>query len=108
MPSFKTSQDIEKPFPDRLVSQKCPTRVVQPESGTLWSEEAGHYACYSLTDKSLPKLNCLSPVYLILIKRQVNSYEKYFQNPIPCEVGIEEKRRQSAALRPNHNRRRKS
>ena len=83
MPSFKTSQDIEKPFPDRLVSQKCPTRVVQPESGTLWSEEAGHYACYSLTDKSLPKLNCLSPVYLILIKRQVNSYEKYFQNPIP-------------------------
>lgn len=44
MPSPQTSQDIEKPFPDRLVSQKCPIRVVQPKSGTLWRSEVGHFS----------------------------------------------------------------
>lgn len=35
-------------------------------------------------------------------------YEKYIQNPIPCEVGIEERKWQGAPLRTDYHRRRKS
>ena len=55
MPSFKTSQDIEKPFPDRLVSQKCPTRVVQPKSGTLWTREVGHFNLLLIDGQDITK-----------------------------------------------------
>ena len=67
MPSPKTSQDTEKPFPDKLVSQKCPSRVVQPKSGTLWREDVGHFDLLlidkqiitntKLFDIGLPNLN---------------------------------------------------
>ena len=55
MPSFKTSQDIEKPFPDRIVSQKCPTRVAQPKSGTLWREEVGHSSLLLIDEQDIIK-----------------------------------------------------
>lgn len=55
MPSPKTSPDIEKPFPDTLASQKCPTRVVQPKSGTLSREEVGHFSLLLIDEQAITK-----------------------------------------------------
>lgn len=67
MPFPKTSQDTEKSFPDRFVSQKRPTPQSEPKSGTLWRGEAGHFGLLvidkqaiiniKLFDLGLPKLN---------------------------------------------------
>jgi hypothetical protein len=67
MPSPQTSQDTEKPFPDKLVSQKCPTLQSEPKSGTLWGQEVGHFSSLladgqivtetKLFDFGLPNLN---------------------------------------------------
>ena len=55
MPSAKTSQDIEKPFPDRLMSQKCPTPRSEPKSGTLWTREVGHFSLLLIDEQDITK-----------------------------------------------------
>ena len=63
MLSPKTSQDIEKPFPDSETSHKCPPVHLNLKVGHFGANRWDTYACYSLRDS----LNCFDSVYLILI-----------------------------------------